>query len=317
MLFDLLLLAAGFTLLIAGARLFVDGAVGLAARLGVSPFVIGLTVVAVGTSLPELAVNVTAALKGTTALAAGNILGSNILNILLILGVSALLRPLAVRASTLRLEMPLVTGLPLLLWWMAWGLAAGGAEGLLERWDALVLLAGSLAYCFWLYTRHAVPEEIPAAPRTRTAITLLLAAGMGLLVAGSQVTVKGALSLAQAAGLSEAVIGLTVVALGTSLPELATSAVAARRGNADIAIGNILGSNIFNILLILGVTGLIRPIPLGPAMRADVGMTALSGLLLWLAVLPGRTHRLGRTAGALFLSIYAAYVVWLLKASTV
>jgi cation:H+ antiporter len=312
---DLFLLAAGFALLILGAHLFVEGAVGLAGRLRVPPLVVGLTVVAVGTSLPELSVNASAALKGTTALAAGNALGSNILNILLILGISALIRPMTVQPSSMRLEVPLAIGLPLLLWPMAWGFSPGDDIGVLSRWEGIVLLAGGLGYCLWLYARRAVEPGARHSHRTPAAIALLLAAGIGLLVAGSQITVAGALSLARAAGLSEAVIGLTIVALGTSLPELATSAVAAWKGNADIAVGNILGSNIFNILLILGVTGLIRPIPFVPAMRPDVGMTALAAVLLWLAVVPVQGHRLGRPAGAVFLFVYAGYAAWLLSAS--
>jgi cation:H+ antiporter len=309
---DLLRLSAGFALLILGAHRFVEGAVGLAARLRVPALVVGLTVVAVGTSLPELSVNVSAALNGTTALAAGNALGSNILNILVILGIAALIRPMAVRPSSMRLEVPLAIGLPLLLWPMAWGFSAGGDIGVLSRWEGMALLTGGVAYFLWLYARHAVEPEAPPGLRSPAAIALLLAAGMALLAIGSQVTVTGALHLARAAGLSEAVIGLTVVAFGTSLPELATSAMAAWRGNADIAVGNILGSNIFNILLILGVTGLIRPIPFTPAMRADLGMTALAALLLWLAVLPVRGHRLGRPAGAMFLLVYAGYAAWTL-----
>jgi cation:H+ antiporter len=208
--------------------------------------------------------------------------------------------------------MPLVVTLPLLLWPAAWGFTAGGADGLLSRRDGALLLGGAILYAGWLLRRRSDPADLTQARRGWAAMLALLAGGMVLLVAGCQVTVSGALGLARAAGLSEAVIGLTVVALGTSLPELATSATAAWKGNADIAVGNILGSNIFNILLILGVTALIRPVPFVPGMRPDVLMTALSGLLLWMAVLPACGHRLGRAAGAAFILAYAGYVAWLL-----
>ena len=307
---DVLLLVAGLVVLTVGAEGLVRGGAGLALRLGITPMAVGLTVVAFGTSSPELVVSVSTALEGRGDLALGNVVGSNIFNIALILGVAALVRPAAVRSQTVRLDMPIVIASAVLL-------VAFLADGRLGPLDGAVLLAGALAYTAFTLgqARRAGPgaqaEALPTdGPAWRDA--LFVGGGLAMLVAGSRMLVVGAVSIAEQAGLSEAVIGLTILAAGTSLPELATSVVAAVRGQSDIAIGNVVGSNIFNVLAILGASALVRPLEPGGVGAVDLAvMVALSVALvplLWTG------FRLDRLEGALLLLAYSSYTAYLLVA---
>ncbi|MDO5620033.1 MAG: calcium/sodium antiporter [Paracoccus sp. (in: a-proteobacteria)] len=308
MVVDLALIAAGLVLLVAGGEFLVRGAVALALRLGITPLVVGLTVVAFGTSAPEMIVSVSAALKGATDLAMGNVVGSNIANVLVILGVSALIAPIVTRGHDLRESWWMMVGASVLLI----ALALIGPLGLVA---GLVLLAG-LGMTLWrqLSTAGAddtdLPEGTGLAPWRNVAIWLAI--GLISLPIGAHLLVQGATDIARAFGVSEAVIGLTLVAVGTSLPELAASVMAALRGRSDLALGNVVGSNIFNILCILGITALIKPMPVPEQMlRLDFWVMLAAALILWPFLFRGQT--IGRAAGVAMVAAYAAYVVVLLK----
>ncbi len=312
---DPLLLLVGLILLLGGGDALVRGAAALASRLGISPLVVGLTVVAFGTSSPEMAVNVTAALRGSGALSFGNIIGSNLANIGLIVGVTALLRPLNVQASVVRRELPMMLLATAVAFVFALDSALSeGAAASYGRGDGIVLLL--LLTVFIHYTtmeilrqRESGSREVGLAPAGWSVRTSLAvgAAGLLALVVGAQLTVEGAVGIARAAGISEAVIGLTLVAIGTSLPELAASLVAAWRGQAGIAIGNVIGSNLFNLLLVLGVTATIWPIPVPEGGIIDLAaLSILSVLFMVVCASPGR--RIIRAEGALLLAIYLAYL---------
>ncbi len=311
---DLLLILAGLGVLTVGAEGLVRGGAALALRLGITPLAVGLTVVAFGTSSPELVVSLSTALEGRGDLAVGNVVGSNIFNVALILGVAALVRPAAANAQVVRVDVPIVIASSALL-------VALLADGRLGPLEGTVLLAGAgayTAYTLWAARREA-PEvqaeadaALPTADGPLWRDVLFVAGGLVLLVAGARMLVTGAVSIAEAAGMSEAVIGLTILAAGTSLPELATSLVAALRGQSDIAIGNVVGSNIFNVLGILGVTALVRPLAPGGIGPVDLGVM----LVLAVALLPLlRTgFRLDRLEGALLLLAYVGYTTYLLVA---
>lgn len=308
-----LLIPVGFVLLIKGADVFVEAASSLARRLRVSDLAIGLTVVAFGTSLPELAVNVTASIQGNTGITIGNILGSNIANILLILGVSGVIYPLVVTRGTVWREIPLS-----LLAAIVVGIAAndhlldGAAVSVLSRGEALILLCFFIIFLYYSASiarnfegvESAAPKVLLSLPR----IGVMMAIGFVALILGSQWVVDGAVKLATALGISESVIGLTVVAVGTSLPELATSAAAAYRKNPDIAIGNVVGSNIFNIFFILGISGLIRPIPFAPQANFDIGVLVVASMALFLCMFTGKRHVLEHWQASIFLIGYAVYI---------
>jgi cation:H+ antiporter len=313
----LLWFGAGLVLLAVGAEWLVRGASRLAAAAGVTPLVIGLTVVAFGTSTPELAVSVDAAWRGASELSLGNVVGSNILNVLLILGVSAVVAPLVVASQLVRREVPVMIGVSLLLF----ALALDGSVG---RIDGLVLTVGIAAYT-WLSiraSRHetaAVRTEYDAAfgrrPARLAADAGLVVAGLGVLVVGTEWAVGSAVAIARTLGVSELVIGLTLVAGGTSLPELATSVMAALRGQRDIAVGNIVGSNIFNILGILGVSSLIVPIAVSPAaLWFDMPVMIAVALACLPIFLSGAS--ISRWEGAAFLVAYGGYLVYLVLDAT-
>ncbi len=314
------LIVVGLVLLVKGADFFVDGAAGIAGKCRISPLVIGLTVVAFGTSMPELAVSVTSAATGSTDLSIGNVVGSNIANILLILGVSALVCKLPVRRASLVLDIPvLLIASVLLIGLGIWG-------GALEWWDGLIFLAVFAVYMVILMRGARKDPPIPEEekiPKSRLGIwyahkkertwflVVLTVLGLGMVVGGGTLLVEGAKYVARAAGMSERVIGLTVVAVGTSLPELVTSVVAASKKQTDIAVGNIIGSNIFNILLIAGVSSLVAPLEFRMTDNLIDALVALTAavLLYWLAMFD--KHRLGKAAGIVFLLGYAAYYVYL------
>ena len=300
------LLALGFVMLGKGADWFVEGAAGIAMRFGIPQLVIGLTIVAMGTSAPEAAVSIAAAVKGNADITIGNIVGSNILNILVILGLAASIVPIAVARSTVRIEMPFMIAITALLFYQ-------GRDGSISLADGGVLMVAFAVYMMYLYTmamKSNVDSDLeePGLPLGRCLLSAV--GGLALIIAGSNVTVGAATSIATYAGLSERFIGLTIVALGTSLPELFTSVAAARRGNADIAIGNIVGSNIFNILFVVGLSSLIIDIPFASAFNFDTYVALGAAVLLWLCVL--RTQRLQRWSGALMLVCYAAYLGYIL-----
>lgn len=300
------LLILGLFLLVKGSDLFVDGASGIAQRLRIPPILIGLTVVAFGTSAPEAAISLTAALRGSSDLSIGNILGSNLLNILLILGISACLRTLPVPENTIRYEIPFVLLVSIIL------LVLGLLFGELGRICGLILWALFLLFLFYSFQsakKHRAPPTQKPVPRLLLSLTV---SGLGLaaILVGSDLTVDGAVYLARALGVSERIIGLTLVAFGTSLPELFTSVTAALKKQNDIAIGNIIGSNLFNILFVLGTTSLIQPIPFHQAFFWDGIFGIAATALLWLCTL--RRHELRRSGGILFLGCYAAYLVFLL-----
>ena len=295
-----LLFALGLAGLFFGGNWLVQGASAAALRLRIPPLVIGLTVVGFGTSTPELLVSLDAALRGASGIAIGNVVGSNIANILLILGVSALIGPFVGRFADLRRDLLWMSGAALIAVPVFMG-------GLVGRWEGAALFVGILVY-IWVCIRTAgsgEEPEIEAAPLWKSALVTL--GGLVVLMIGARLLVDSATEIARAFGVTEAVIGLTIVAVGTSLPELATSVIAAWRGQREIALGNVVGSNIFNTLAILGITALVSPIPVEPRfVVVDVPVMIAVSLLLVATI--WRCEGMGRTAGAVFLAFYAAYV---------
>jgi cation:H+ antiporter len=314
----LVLFVAGALLLIAGAELLVRGASRLAAAIGVSPLVIGLTVVAFGTSSPELAVSMQASVSGEPDIAIGNVVGSNVFNVLFILGLSALIAPLIVAQQLVRLDVPLMIGVSVLLLVLA-------LDGRISRFDGLLLTGGIVAYC--LFAIRQSRKESPAvrfeyadefgqgAPRAsqRLLNILLVVAGLGMLLLGSRWLLSGAVAIAEALGVSTLVIGLTIIAAGTSLPEVATSVIASIRGERDIAVGNVVGSNLFNVLAIVGLSSVVAAdgIRVAPAaLRFDIPvMIAVSAACLPIFF---TGYRIARWEGALFLAYYAGYTFYLI-----
>ena len=308
LLVQVLLLIVGFVMLVKGADWFVDGAAGLADRFGIPQLVIGLTIVAMGTSAPEAAVSITAALKDSAGIAVGNIVGSNILNVLIILGLTACVATLSVATSTIRIELPYMIAISLLLLFFGWT----GNE--ITFWEGVGLWVAFLLYLGYLFRMAKKNKETPpeeASSRPLWMLLVLSIIGLVLIVWGSDVTVDAATALARYFGMSERFIGLTIVALGTSLPELFSSLTAARKGNADIAIGNIVGSNIFNILFVLGTTALITPVPFAARFTVDTIVAVLVGVLLLVCV--ARSKKLTKPTGILMLAAYAAYFIYLLQ----
>lgn len=297
------LIVIGFVFLVKGADLFVDNASGIAKKLGVSPVVIGLTIVAFGTSMPELAVSVTAALQGSNEIAVGNVVGSNIFNLLVIAGGSACLYPLACDRILLKRDWPLSALAALVLGIFLFG------DQRISRGEALILLAMFGAVLFMQLKGAKQTEEKAPETRPMGRLLLFLVIGIAAIVIGGQITVDGATSLARILGLSETLIGLTIVAVGTSLPELVTSLVAARKGENEIAMGNVIGSNIFNILLILGVSSVITPIPV--LSTSIIDCLVLIGISI-VFYLPARKGRLGRVPGAIMALTYVVYTAYLI-----
>ena len=305
-LLQILLLVVGFSMLVKGADWFVDGTAGIARKFGIPQLVIGLTIVAMGTSAPEAAVSVTAALKNNAGITIGNVVGSNILNILIILGVSSIITALSIQSSTIKYEIPYMMGITLVLLFM------GFTGGIVTRLEGSILWILFIVYLLYLYrlAQNGKEEKIE---EEKSPMMLVISAIVGgfTIVWGSSITVDSATEIAKMIGLSERFIGLTIVALGTSLPELVTSVTAARKGNADIAIGNIVGSNIFNILFVVGTSALITPVPFEKNFLIDTTISALIGVLLWISVF--RSKKLTRLWGIVMLVCYAAYFVYLLQ----
>lgn len=306
MLMEMILLVVGFAMLIKGADIFVEGAAGIAAKFGIPQLVIGLTIVAMGTSAPEAAVSITAAFKGTADITIGNVVGSNTMNILVILGVTALIVAVAVQQSTIRYEIPFVVLVSIVL------LVMGAMDGVIGRMDGVILWVLFIVYIIYLFlmAKHGKEEEEEQADEPFWKLFVFVVFGIALIVIGADVSVDAASEIARVIGLSERFIGLTIVALGTSLPELCTSVVAATKGKADLAIGNIVGSNIFNILFVVGTTALIIPVPFNPAFIVDSAVAIAAAVLLWVCVLPKK--KLTRPGGAVMLVGYVGYFAYLM-----
>ena len=301
---DYLFVALGLLGLFLGGEALVRGSVGLARRMSISPLLIGLTVVGFGTSTPELLVSVEAALGGVPDVALGNVVGSNIANVLLIVGVTALIWPIAVSGATLRRDTAVMVAAALLL-------VPVLALGEVGRLAGGALFGGLVLYLVWAYLKpgDAAPDEADLSPPMRAPLALLwLLGGLAVLMLGARFLVDGSVAIAQDFGLSEAFIGLTIVAIGTSLPELATSVVAAFRRQSAIAIGNVIGSNIFNVLGILGLTAVISPIPVAPRFLGFDLPVMIAAALLLTALLLLRPV-IGRAVGAAMLIAYVAYIV--------
>ncbi len=301
----LLAIIGGFVILTLGAEALVRGASAIALRLGIAPLVIGLTIVAFGTSAPELAVSLKSALAGKSGIALGNVIGSNIANIGLILAITALIRPIQVQSQMVRRDIPIMIVASLLFW----GLLLDGG---LSFWDGALfttLLFLYLSFSYISSKKGANSEELNERPQKPLLSVLLIIIGIAMLVSGGILFVDGAVELATALGISEVIIGLTIVAIGTSMPELVTSVVAARKGESDIAIGNIVGSNLFNILGILGITALIHPIAAGGVQSLDLMVMLLLALLILPFAWSG--FRIGRREGGILLAGYLSYIGYL------
>ena len=306
---------AGFVALVKGADWLVDGASAIAKHFGISDLVIGLTVVAFGTSMPEFVVNMVSVAEGSTDLAITNILGSNIINTFVILGLTALVYPIVSQKRSRDFDIPfsIIAGV-LVITFVAIQLPFGEAERGIGRTGGIILLT---LFIYFLYNtfRHAKEhpedaesENIKEIP-TRRAIALILGGFVGLVV-GGELIVKSAVDIATHLGVSEAVIGLTVVALGTSLPELATSVIAATKHNSDIALGNVIGSNIFNVFFVLGASAVVHPLPAYEGIELDAIVATLGSIVVWLAVKTNNERKIQRWAGALLLIIYAGYLTY-------
>lgn len=305
-----LFLVVGLVLLVKGADWLVDGASKLAKRLGVTDLVIGLTIVAFGTSMPEFVVNMVSVADGATDLAITNILGSNIINTLVILGCSALVCPLVAQRSTIRLDIPLniVAGVLVLVFVFISSPMEPKGLSRIEGLALLVVFAAFLVYTFYTAKADATTTT-ESTPFPLWKCVVLILAGLVGLVVGGEMIVKTAVAIARYCGVAEAVIGLTIVALGTSLPELATSVVAAFKHNNDIAIGNVVGSNIFNVFFILGTSAIIKHLPVYPGIEIDAALVAVSALAVWL-LLCNKNRSINRWGGVLLLVLYAGYLTY-------
>lgn len=324
MLLSIVYLIAGLALILVGANILTDGSAALARRIGISDLIVGLTVVAFGTSTPELVISVLSAARDTAGLAVGNVVGSNIFNILVIVGITAIVRPISVGRGIMSTEIPLVILSSLLLIVMANGPLLDGAPlSVITRVDGIILLI-----FFILFMRETLvrsrrrpapapeaasgPTANPAAnemPLAKSLVFIVL--GLAGLIIGGDRFVGGASDIARGMGVSDAVIGLTIVAVGTSLPELAASVAAALKGNSDMALGNVIGSNVFNIFLVLGAAATVRPLPLGDVTAVDLGTLMGASLLFWICGwLIGR-RTITRGEGVMLTALYVAYMVWL------
>lgn len=300
------LLILGFAMLSYGADWFVDGAAGIAEKFGIPQLIVGLTIVAMGTSAPEAAVSISAASKGVADITIGNVVGSNIMNILVILGVAAAIIPLPVQISTIKMEMPFMIVVSVLFFIL-------GKDGYINFTDGCILAAIFAAYVVYCIAKALKEKQIEEEPEEEQSIIKLLAfliIGMAVVVYGSDITVAAAEKIAKFFGMSDRVVGLTVVALGTSLPELFTSVTAARKGDVDIAIGNIVGSNLFNILFVVGLSALVIDVPYAKEFTFDTYLAIGSAIALLLFVIP--TRRLERWGGIAMLATYCAYLWYII-----
>ncbi len=312
MLLSIFSIVGGLVLLVVGADGLVRGSSSVALRMGVSALAVGLTIVAFGTSSPELVVSLNAAINGHEAISFGNVIGSNICNILLILGVAAVIRPINVRAVVVRREMPIMLVVSAFLWILIY-------DGELSRTDGVIFTLGIVAYTFLTYYLSKKKDTAEIEAEFEEALTrpsksvwldiLFVVGGLAILIFGANIFLNGAVSIAHYFGISEIVIGLSVVALGTSMPELATSAVASFKNESDVALGNVIGSNVFNILCVLGITALVKPMSAAEITSLDLGVMLGSAFMLWLML--GRRFILDRLEGAILLICYPVYMYML------
>lgn len=310
---SILFLILGFALLIKGADFFVDGASALAQRFSVSEIVIGLTVVAFGTSTPELIVNIFAGIEGETDMAFGNVIGSNLANILLILGIAGIIYPIQTEKNTVWREIPFSLLGVLVLIIVCNDLLFNDTSNILSRSDGLILL---LFFIIFLVYTFAIPKiEIRDTPLIKPMkgikIVLFIFLGLSGLIFGGKLVVDNSIKIAMQAGMSEKLIGLTIVAVGTSLPELFTSAIAAYKKKSDIAIGNVVGSNIFNIFFVLSTTSIISPLPFQSVLNFDLVILLVASLILFLTMFSGKKRSLDRWEAFLLLSMYISYIIFL------
>lgn len=312
MITHILLLVLGFAVLIIGAHWLVDGGSALARKLKISELAIGLTIIAFGTSMPELVVNVFAASRAYSDIVFGNVIGSNVFNLLAILGLAGLISPLKVQESTAWKEIPLSFFAVLLLFVLSNAFLAQTA--VLSRIDGFILLIFFCLFLYYVFTQmkgENIRVEVSHRQLTTLRISLLIVGGLVFLVAGGRLVVSYAVRIAEDIGISQTVIGLTIVAAGTSLPELATSVVAAVKRSNDIAVGNIVGSNIFNIFLILGVSSLVRPVEYSVKFNSSFYLLGVATIMLFLAMLTGKRQKLERWESGLMLLLYIGYTVFL------
>lgn len=314
MLLNIIFLIAGLVILMYGANLLVDGGAALAHRLKVSSMVIGLTVVAFGTSTPELVVNIVSSVDGSSALAMGNVLGSNIFNILAILGITALIIPLGVKKTTTWIEIPLAAFAAILILI----LVNGEPAGQITRAEGICLLC--FFVMFLLYTLALARfggagdgEEVDIKNYSSGKSILFILLGLAGLIGGGRLLVNGAVSIAESLGISERIIGLTIVSIGTSLPELATSIIAARKKNADMAIGNVVGSNLFNTFLILGTSATITPLQVPSGSMTDLITNIIAAVLLFVFIFTGKGRKISRWEGGIFVVLYIVYLLFILN----
>lgn len=314
MLISVLIIVAGFVLLIKGADWLVTGASALAKKHNVSDLVIGLTIVSFGTSAPELVVNTVASINHHSDIVFGNILGSNVVNLFLILGLSGLIYPITVHSNTVWREIPISILAVIVLFVLSNGFIMTGAN-VLSRIDGVILLAFFAGFLYYIFLQMKADrldlEEENLKQMTNLKIWVLIIVGLAGLVLGGKLVVDNAIKIATLLGVSEKIIGLTIVAIGTSLPELMTSVVAALKKNSDIAIGNVIGSNIFNIFLILSVSSLINPVQFNPSFNTELYLLAGGTLVLFIAMFTGGRKKLDRWEGAVLLGIYLLYTGWL------
>lgn len=309
----LIQLIGGFVLLVYGADWFVNGAAAIARRLRIPPFVIGLTLVSMGTSLPEFVVNMLSAWNGQTDIALGNIVGSNIFNTLAILGIGSLVKPMHVSRRVVRIDLSICILVTILLYFLVIGdVYSSKGIGSISFFDGMILIVGMCSYLWYLLRQQELGSDVSIPSMSGVKMAIYIACGLGALVFGSHLLIDGSVSIAKWFGLSDRVIGLTIIAAGTSLPELATTIQASLKNQHDIAFGNIVGSNIFNILWILGFTALVQTVPVSPQASSDLIVSLGAVVALLGLVFVGKRYVIERWQGALLLSAYVAYTVHLL-----
>lgn len=316
MLLSSVLILVGFVALIFGANWLVNGASSLAKKYHISDLAIGLTIVALGTSAPELVVNLVASVKGLSDIVLGNIIGSNNFNLFVILGISGLISPIVVQSSTAWREIPLSIAVLVLLFFLSNNFFLG--TPMLSRADGIFLIVLFFGFLFYVFKQMKAEETKASAPVAKSTgkIILLIAAGLAGLIAGGQLVVNNSVKVASMLGISEKIIGLTIIAAGTSLPELTTSVVAAVKKNSDIAIGNVIGSNIFNVLLVLGISIFINPVDYKPSFNTDLIIMTAGTVFLFIAMLTGKRKKLDRWEAALLLIFFLAYTTVLIHNET-
>ncbi|WMN11768.1 calcium/sodium antiporter [Marivirga salinae] len=312
MIVQILLIVVGFACLVFGANWLVDGASSLAKKYNVSDLAIGLTIVAFGTSAPELVVNIVGSVKGYSDIVVGNIVGSNNFNLFIILGISGLLLPISVQSSTAWKEIPISLFVAVLMLFLINDFSFSEPSSI-SRLEGTIMLILFLMFLYYVFNQMKSDPNIQSdiVPKSTTKIWVLIAVGLSGLIIGGQLVVTNAVNVANSLGVSEKIIGLTIVAAGTSLPELVTSVVAATKKNSDIAIGNVVGSNIFNILLILSISSIINPIEFNPKFNLDLYILIGGTVFLLIAMVTGKRKKLDRWEAALLLTFYISYTVYL------